>query len=113
MRRARFGSDALSVQRYSALNRDFHAALVAMAGNPLFTDMQRRLYAGRHFATVFVGREPPAREAVVAEHQRILDRLRRGRVREAARALREHIIDSLERDARMADVTPALRRLLE
>jgi DNA-binding GntR family transcriptional regulator len=112
MRRTRWAGDSASVARYSDLNRRFHAALVGLARNPLLTDMQHRLYAGRHFSNVFIGRGIPAIADVVAEHQRIVDALRHGDVSEAAWQLRAHIVQSLERDARVPEVAPALRRLM-
>ena len=112
MRAARFDSSAASVEQYSELNRRFHAELVAVSRNPLLIDMQARLYAGGRFARVFVGRSEPATALIVAEHQRIIDALRAGEPALAARALREHIVDSLERDARLSDRAPALRRLV-
>ena len=112
MRTTRFDSSAASVARYTDLNQRFHAALVAVSRNPLLAEMQDRLYAGSRFARVFVGRARPATREVVAEHQRIVDALRAGEPARAALALREHIVDSLERDARLAERAPALRRLI-
>lgn len=113
MRRTRWDGAGSSARRYSELNRRFHAAIVAVARNPLLDDLQQRLYAGRHFANVFIGRGMPAVEHVVAEHQRIVDALRRGETAEAARQLRAHIVQSLERDARVTDAAPSLRRLMQ
>jgi DNA-binding GntR family transcriptional regulator len=113
MRRTRWDGAGSSARRYSELNRRFHAAIVAVARNPLLDDLQQRLYAGRHFANVFIGRGMPAVEQVVAEHQRIVDALRRGETAEAARQLQAHIVQSLERDARVADAAPSLRRLMQ
>jgi len=45
------------------------------------------------------------------EHHAILRALRDGEHARAAAAMRAHIVDSLERDARMADVSLSLRRL--
>ena len=112
MRRTRWDGAGASVHRYSDLNRRFHAAIVAVARNPLLDDLQQRLYAGRHFANVFIGRGMPAVELVVAEHQQIVDALRRGDTGSAARQLRSHIVQSLERDARATESAPALRRLM-
>ena len=112
MRRTRWNGAGSSAHRYSELNRRFHSAIVAVARNPLLDDLQQRLYMGRHFANVFIGRGMPAVAQVVAEHQRIVDALRQGDTGEAARQLRIHIVQSLERDARVAAAAPALRRLL-
>ncbi len=113
MRHADFGSDSASASRYSDLNRRFHAAIVGLARNPLLTDLQARLYAGKHFSNVFIGRGIPARTQVVDEHQRVVDALRAGDAGDAARLLRVHIVDSLERDARTSGASPALRRLID
>ena len=112
MRRTRWDGASSSARRYSELNRRFHAAVVAVARNPLLDELQQRLYQGRNFANVFIGRGMPAIEQVVIEHQRIVDALRQGDTGEAARQLRSHIVQSLERDARVAETVPALRRLL-
>lgn len=112
MRRTRWDGAGSSARRYSELNRRFHAAIVAVARNPLLDDLQQRLYQGSHFANVFIGRGMPAIEQVLAEHQQIVDALRRGDTGGAARQLRGHIVQSLERDARVAEAAPALRRLL-
>lgn len=113
MRRTKWDGAGTSARHYSDLNRRFHGAIVAVARNPLFDDLQQRLYTGRHFANVFIGRGMPAIEHVVAEHQRIVDALRQGDTGAAARQLRSHIVQSLERDARVAETAPALRRLLD
>jgi DNA-binding GntR family transcriptional regulator len=112
MRRTKWDGDSASVYRYSELNRRFHAAIVALARNPLLTDMQHRLYVGQHFSNIFIGRGMPAVAHVVAEHQQIVDALRTGDVGGAARQLRIHIVQSLERDAQATEVSPALRRLM-
>lgn len=112
LRRRTFGRDSVSVRRYSELNRRFHAAVVALARNPLLTEMQHRLYAGHHFSNIFIGRGMPAREQVVAEHQQIVGALRAGDAGGAAALLRAHIVESLERDAQVSDASPALRRLI-
>ncbi len=112
LRGAQLGSDLRSVLRYAELNRRFHEAIVAIARNPLLTDMQRRLYASDRFSRVFVGCGMPAKDQVVAEHQRIVDTLRAGDCVGSAEYLRTHIVDSLERDARIPAVSPALRRLV-
>jgi DNA-binding GntR family transcriptional regulator len=112
MRRTKWDGASSSAFRYSDLNRRFHAAIVAVARNPLLDDLQQRLYAGRHFANVFIGRGMPAVDLVVAEHQQIVDALRRGDNGKAARRLQAHIVQSLERDARATESAPALRRLM-
>ena len=67
---------------------------------------------GSQFARIFVGRGIPAQARVAAEHAAILRKLRRGDREGAAQALQDHIVDSLERDARLADVSLSLARLV-
>lgn len=107
-----FGNDADGIRRYSELNWAFHACLIALARNPLLAEIHARLYRAPQFSRIFLGRGIPRRGEIVAEHEAILAHLRRGERRLAADALREHIVDSLERDARLADSAVSLRHLL-
>jgi len=107
-----FGTDHASVRAYSELNWRFHARLIGLAHNPLLDDAHARLYAAPQFSRIFLGRGNPGRELVAAEHAAILWQLRRGDRVAAAAALRDHIIDSLERDARLTDVSVSLRHLV-
>lgn len=111
IRRTRFGKDAPAIRRYSELNWAFHAKLLALARNPTLSDLHARLYAAPQFARIFLGRGIPNKTRVVAEHETVLEALRRGDRTQAAVELRAHIVDSLERDARMADVSLSLQRL--
>lgn len=106
-----FGATQTGIRRYSELNWRFHACLIALARNPLLDEIHQRLYQAPQFGRIFHGRGIPNQAKVVAEHARVLRQLRRGDHAEAARALRLHIVDSLERDARMSDVALSLRRL--
>ena len=107
-----FGEDAEGVRRYSEANWSFHARLIGLARNPLLDDIHAGLYRAPQFSRIFLGRGIPDRARVVAEHRRILTALRRGDRERAARALAAHIVDSLERDARLADAAVSLKRLL-
>lgn len=111
IRRTRFGKDTEGVQRFSELNWAFHSRLIGLARNATLSDLHARLYAAPQFSRIFLGRGIPSQARVVAEHDVILRELRRGDREAAAAALRDHIVDSLERDARMADVTLSLKRL--
>ncbi|MEP7208733.1 MAG: GntR family transcriptional regulator [Casimicrobiaceae bacterium] len=111
IRDTRFGSDQAGVRRYSELNWAFHSRLIALARNATLSDLHARLYAAPQFSRIFLGRGIPSQARIVAEHAAILRPLRRRDRDTAARALREHIVDSLERDARMADVSISLERL--
>lgn len=107
-----FGDDADGIRAYSELNWAFHARLIALSRNAILADLHQRLYAAPQFARIFVGRGIPAQERIAAEHASILRRLRRGDREGAAQALQDHIVDSLERDARLADVSLSLARLV-
>jgi DNA-binding GntR family transcriptional regulator len=109
---ASFGDDAEGVRRYSEANWAFHGRLIALARNPLLDDIHARLYRAPQFSRIFLGRGIPDRARVVAEHRRILTALRRGDREAAARALSTHIVDSLERDARLVDAAVSLKRLV-
>jgi DNA-binding GntR family transcriptional regulator len=109
--RTSFGTSADGIRRFSELNWRFHACLIALARNPTLIELHRRLYAAPQFSRIFLGRGIPNQHEVAAEHGAILRALRDGEHARAAAAMREHIVDSLERDARMADVSLSLRRL--
>jgi DNA-binding GntR family transcriptional regulator len=106
-----FGTDHDGIRRFSALNWAFHARLIALARNPLLDELHARLYAAPQFSRIFLGRGIPNQALVAAEHARILRHLRRGDHDSAAAALRHHIIDSLERDARLSAVSLSLKRI--
>ena len=110
--RTSFGATADGIRRYSDLNWRFHACLIALSRNPTLADLHKRLYAAPQFSRIFLGRGIPNQAQVAAEHAAILRALRDGAHDRAAAAMREHIVESLERDARMADVSLSLRRLL-
>ena len=111
--RTSFGASADGIRRYSELNWRFHACLIALARNPTLCDLHRRLYAAPQFARIFLGRGILHQQHVADEHAAILRALRDGEHARAAAVMRAHIVDSLERDARMADVSLSLRRLAQ
>ena len=106
-----FGTDHEGIRLYSELNWAFHTQLIRLAGNPLLSDVHQRLYAAPQFSRIFLGRGIPNQTRVAAEHDKVLRQLRRGDRAGAAQALRHHIIDSLQRDARMSDVSVSLKLL--
>lgn len=106
-----FGSSAEGVRAYSEANWAFHAKLIGLARNPLLDDAHARLYRAPQFSRIFLGRGIRNQTRVVAEHRAILRQLRRGERAAAAEALRTHIVDSLERDARLAQAAVSLKRL--
>ncbi|HEX4884118.1 MAG TPA: GntR family transcriptional regulator [Casimicrobiaceae bacterium] len=111
IRATRFGGDVDGVRRFSELNWAFHSRLIALARNATLSELHARLYAAPQFARIFLGRGIPNKAHVVAEHDAIVQRLRRGDRAGAAAALRDHIVDSLERDARTAELSVSLKRL--
>ncbi len=111
IRATAFGTGSAGIRQFSELNWRFHARLIALARNPLLDDLHARLYAAPQFSRIFLGRGIPNQALVAAEHARILRRLRRGDREAAANELRSHIIDSLDRDARLSDLSVSLKRL--
>jgi DNA-binding GntR family transcriptional regulator len=106
-----FGRDAEGVRAFSEANWAFHAKLIGLARNPLLDDAHARLYRAPQFSRIFLGRGIRSQARVVAEHRAIVRQLRRGDRAAAAAALRRHIVDSLERDARLAQAAVFLKRL--
>ena len=109
--RTDFGGDAAGVRAYSETNWAFHAKLIGLARNPLLDDAHARLYRAPQFSRIFLGRGIRNQKRVAAEHRAILRALRRGDRVAAAAALRRHIVESLERDARLAQAVVSLNRL--
>ncbi|MEY3664465.1 MAG: hypothetical protein RLZZ153_647 [Pseudomonadota bacterium] len=107
-----FGTGLSGVRQFSELNWRFHAKLIGLARNPLLDDIHAKLYAAPQFSRIFLGRGNPNQGLVAAEHTKILRQLRRGNREGAAAALRDHIIDSLERDARLSHLSVSLKRLV-
>ena len=106
-----FGISQAGIRKFSELNWHFHAKLLALARNPLLDEVHTRLYAAPQFSRIFLGRGILHQAEVVAEHEKVLDELRRGDRVAAAGAQREHIVESLERDARLSDLSISLKRI--
>jgi DNA-binding GntR family transcriptional regulator len=107
-----FGTDHEGIRRYSDLNWRFHTQLIRLADNPLLDDVHQRLYAAPQFSRTFLGRGIPNQTRIATEHDKVLEQLRQGDRAGAAQALRQHIVDSLQRDARMSDVSVSLNLLI-
>ena len=107
-----FGTTAAGIRRFSELNWRFHAALISLARNDMLDDVHARLYAAPQFSRIFLGRGVLNQAEVVQEHERVLASLRQGDRRAAAEALRDHIVDSLERDARLSHLSGSIKRIL-
>ncbi len=112
IRTTAFGTGHDGIRAFSELNWRFHATLIGLARNPLLDDLHARLYAAPQFSRIFLGRGIPNQALVATEHATVLRQLRRGDRTAAALALRDHIVDSLERDARLSDVSVSLQRLV-
>jgi len=111
IRTSNFGTGPTGIRKFSELNWRFHALLLSLARNPLLDEVHTRLYASPQFSRIFLGRGILNQAKVVAEHRKVLKQLRSGDRAGAADALREHIVQSLERDARLSHLSMSLKRL--
>jgi len=112
IRSSDFGTAAAGVRRFSELNWRFHAKLLSLARNEMLEEVHARLYASPQFSRIFLGRGILYQAEVAAEHAQVIERLRKGERQAAADALRDHIVESLERDATLSQVSVSLRRLV-
>lgn len=112
IRSSDFGTTAAGVRRFSELNWRFHAKLLSLARNEMLEEVHARLYASPQFSRIFLGRGILYQAEVAAEHAQVIERLRKGERQAAADALRDHIVESLERDATLSQVSVSLRRLV-
>ena len=112
MRQADFGTTASGIRKYSELNWRFHATLIGLAHNTMLEDAHSRLYASPQFSRIFLGRGVVNQAQIVAEHERVLACLREGDRRSAADAMRDHIIDSLDRDAQQAHISGLIKKVV-
>jgi DNA-binding GntR family transcriptional regulator len=77
-----------------AVNREFHLALVAAAGNPHLDQFSRLLWLTRIGEPIFAGQATGHAEDVLAwadQHETILEAIERGRGAAAERLTREHV----------------------
>lgn len=90
-----------NVSRYAELNRQFHAAVVAAAGNAALSALHeriiRQLQRARNAALSRAGRADES----IAEHRAILAALIDGRCQDARQAVVEHILHTDEAIARL------------
>jgi DNA-binding GntR family transcriptional regulator len=80
-----------------AVNREFHLALVAAAGNPHLSQFAQMLWLTRIGAPIFAGQAADHPETVLAwadDHEAILAAVEAGRGAAAERLTREHIAAS-------------------
>jgi DNA-binding GntR family transcriptional regulator len=96
--RGRFSGDFEHVRAFAQLNADFHSTLVAAAGNPYLLGAWRQVALTAQFSRVHFHQGVRHQAAITAEHQAVIDALRRGDTDGAAEALRRHIVISLDRD---------------
>jgi DNA-binding FadR family transcriptional regulator len=94
--RAGLGSSQDSIDRYLALNFDFHLELAQTCGNPLLAGLIGQLLGtGKHplwlLMNGIVVRDPAIRTQQVAEHRAILWAIADGRGEEAGEAMAAHL----------------------
>jgi DNA-binding GntR family transcriptional regulator len=85
-----------------AVNREFHLALVAAAGNPHLSQFARLLWLTKIGAPIFKGQvaeHPGEAQAWADEHEAILEAVRAGKGAAAERLTRAHIAASPPEDA--------------
>jgi DNA-binding GntR family transcriptional regulator len=110
--RTDFGTSAGGIRKFSELNWRFHATLISLGRNPMLEEVHARLAVMPQFSRIFLGRGILNKKEVTLEHEEIIAQLRKGDREAAALALRDHIVDSLERDAQLTDTTISLRRIV-
>jgi DNA-binding GntR family transcriptional regulator len=77
---------------FVALDRDFHHAMVAGAGNAILTHLHDSLRdRQRRMNTPTVVRDPTAASRFVAEHEAVLTAIERGDAEDARRRLADHL----------------------
>lgn len=93
--------DEAPASEFIAIDRDFHSALVAAAGNPVITQMYESVRA-RHIVVGVraITRDPSSRADVIAEHEAILAALVAGDQATAQQAIRTHLLRTATRHAR-------------
>lgn len=86
---------------FIALDREFHAELVAAGGNPVITQMYEAVRV-RHvvIGVAALERDPDGRRQVIDEHQRIVDALASGDEAAVEHALRARLLRTVTRHSR-------------
>ena len=79
--------------RYVELNRDFHRRIYAAAARPRLLEMieQLRDIASSYIGLTVTDYDPDYRDAVQAEHEAILEALRKRDAKRAGRLVRDHL----------------------
>jgi len=83
------------LQTAAAANRDFHAAIAAMAGNPVASEILDRLWDQVLVSTRQSLGATERGDAVAAEHRRLLACIEAGDGQGAAAAARDHVLATL------------------
>ncbi len=81
-----------SLARY---DKQFHEGISDASGNPILSDMIRRLRPHPRLAKLFSTSGVPPE--TIAEHQAVLDAIRRGDEQAAAEAMKEHLVNAKKR----------------
>ena len=85
-RDARYDSD-----RFTQCDREFHCALAAISGNPLFSSLAGAIFDWlAHFKVALVS-QPGLEELTTHEHEMIIDAVERGEVEAAEKAMADHL----------------------
>lgn len=82
---------------FVALNARFHEGIVKLSGNEFIIDAYSRLGYHQRITQTLHGRGVPDINKIVAEHDVIIDALKRRSVDDARAAIRSHIVGAAER----------------
>lgn len=93
-----FGQSFEGTRQFAELNAAFHRAIVEMAGNPFLVRAYDQIWLGAQFSRIHYRRGVTDRDLIADEHQAVIDAIAAGTAARAAKAMKAHIVDSLERD---------------
>jgi DNA-binding GntR family transcriptional regulator len=88
-------SRADSFRRLARHDKQFHEGIADACENPILTELVRRLRPHPRLVKLYSAAGVPP--ATIAEHQAILDAIRRGDEQAAGMAMKEHLVNSYER----------------
>ncbi len=95
--KGRYGKTFSGYVDFVKLNAEFHAAIVHLSRNDFIIEAYERLGYHQRILRTLHGRGVPDVRQIVAEHDAIIDGLRRGSIEETRAALRAHILDAAGR----------------
>lgn len=96
IRKGHYGANFNSFRAFIDLNAAFHATIVGLTGNSFIISAYSQLGYHQRVAQTLYGRGPDNIEQIVAEHDAVIDGLRRRDLGAARRALSTHILNGLE-----------------